>query len=59
MGHTSVVESTPVDPRPFVAAADTTLQWQARCTECDWVGPVRQQSEHEAHDDATGHEDGT
>jgi hypothetical protein len=59
MGHTIVVESTPTDPRPFVPESETELQWQARCSECDWVGPVRQHSEHEAHEDASAHESST
>ena len=57
MGHTTDVLSRPVDPRPFVQ--DTELQWQAHCRECAWVGPVRQHSEHEAHDDAVAHQDAT
>jgi hypothetical protein len=59
MGHTIVVESEPADPRPFVHEADTSLHWQARCSDCDWVGPVRQESEHEAYEDASAHEAST
>ena len=57
MGHRVVVESKPEDPRPF--APENELHWQARCDECDWVGPVRQHSEQEALDDASAHDAGT
>ena len=59
MGHTVVVESKPADPRPFVGPDDTSLLWQARCDECEWVGPVRQHSEHEAYEDASAHDAST
>jgi hypothetical protein len=59
MAHTALVESRPADPRPFVQPEDTTLMWQARCADCEWVGPVRQHSEQEAYDDASAHESET
>lgn len=59
MGHTIVVESEPADPRPFVPETETELHWQARCSDCDWVGPIRQHSEQEARDDAAAHDAST
>lgn len=58
MGHNPVVHSTPTDPRPFVQPEDTTLTHQARCPECDWEGPVRE-DEHGARTDAEEHESAT
>ncbi|MDP9183383.1 MAG: hypothetical protein M3P04_11480 [Actinomycetota bacterium] len=64
MGHVATVETMPVDPRPFVAEDEAGIQHQARCTECDWVGPVHPAteeggSEHAARADAELHEQET
>lgn len=64
MGHVARVETTSVDPRPFVQPEKAGIQHQAKCTECDWAGPVHDGtgepgSEHEAHLDAERHEQET
>jgi hypothetical protein len=64
MGHVATVETTPVDPRPFVPEEEAGIQHQAKCTECDWVGPVHADdeeggSEHAAREDAERHESET
>jgi hypothetical protein len=62
MGHVATVETTSVDPRPFVQLEQAGIQHQAKCTECDWVGPVHvdsENSEHDAAQDAERHEQET
>jgi hypothetical protein len=62
MGHAALVEEQTVDPRPYVPEGQAGIQHQARCTECDWTGPVRtdpDNSEHEARADAEQHEQET
>ena len=64
MAHVAVVETTSPDPRPFLQPAEAGIQHQARCTECDWVGPVHDgtgepSSEHAAVLDAERHEQET
>ena len=59
MGHVAQVEETNVDPRPFVPPEEAGIQHQAVCTECDWKGPVRldtQNGRHDAAKDAEEHE---
>lgn len=64
MGHVALVETTGVDPRPFVLPEEAGIQHQAKCTQCAWVGPVHDGkgepgSEHKAHLDAEHHEQET